>query len=208
MHLPPLQAEPPLVGGILVGGSSRRMGRPKALLPWQGASFLEHIAATLASVVPEVSLLGSCDELPATVARLPAIADAAGIGGPLAGILGAFAARPEAAWLVVTCDQPLLRRATLEWLIGERRPGGIALFSRLVPGRIEPFPGIFEPTALAALAALAATGKTSLQPLALAQQVRVVPVPHGLAGTLRGVNTPEEWAELRRAAEVEAPERA
>ena len=40
-------ALPPLVGGILIGGGSRRMGRPKALLEWDGATFVERIAAAL-----------------------------------------------------------------------------------------------------------------------------------------------------------------
>ena len=189
----------PLVGGILLGGASRRMGSAKALLDWQGESFVERIAATLASVVPEVSLLGRGPDLPARVAGLPTIADVAGVEGPLAGILAALATRPEAAWLVLSCDQPLISQSALEWLIGERRPGRIALFPRLARGRIEPFPGIYEPACLPALLALAGGGRSgSLQPLAELAHVRVVPVPAALAGELRGVNTPEEWAVLRR----------
>jgi molybdopterin-guanine dinucleotide biosynthesis protein A len=192
-------ALPPLVGGLLVGGGSRRMGSAKALLEWEGESFVERIAGVLAEVVPELALLGSALLLPAKVAGLPAISDRAEIQGPLAGLLGAFAARPGAAWLVLTCDQPLVSRAALEWLIGERRANRIAVLPRLAPGRIEPFPGVYEPACLPALAALAGGGRRgSLQPLAELAEVRVVPVPLRLRGELRGVNTPAEWAELRR----------
>mgnify|MGYP003373927082 CR=1 FL=1 len=192
-------ALPPLVGGILIGGGSRRMGSAKALLEWQGESLVERIARVLAGVVPELALLGSGVDLPPRVAGLLRIADRTEAQGPLAGLLGAFAARPSAAWLVLTCDQPLLSRTLLAWLIGERRAGCIAVLPRLAPGRIEPFPGIYEPACLPALVALAGGGRSgSLQPLAELAHVRVVPVPAALAGELRGVNTPEEWAELRR----------
>ena len=38
-----------IVAILLAAGESRRMGRPKALLPWQGASLLEHQIASLRS---------------------------------------------------------------------------------------------------------------------------------------------------------------
>ncbi|MEO8198556.1 MAG: NTP transferase domain-containing protein [Thermoanaerobaculia bacterium] len=197
-------ALPPLVGGILIGGASRRMGRPKALLEWQGESFLERIAGSLAAVVPEVFLLGSGIVLPAGVAGLPVVADVAGVGGPLAGLLSAAAARPDAAWLVLTCDQPLLTPAALAWLIGERRADRIAVLPRLTPGRLEPFPGIYEPGCRAALAGLAMAaaagpaGGASLQPLGETAGVGVVPVPPALAAEFRGVNTLAEWTDLCR----------
>ncbi len=67
---------PPLVGGILIGGASRRMGRPKALLEWEGVTFLERIAAALQAVVPEIVLLGA-DARAAVRGRSPS-----GRGGP------------------------------------------------------------------------------------------------------------------------------
>jgi molybdopterin-guanine dinucleotide biosynthesis protein A len=190
---------PPLVGGILVGGSSRRMGTAKALLDWEGESFIERIARTLSSVVPEIALLGIAAGLPVGVGTLPLIPDQAGAQGPLAGLLGAFAARPEAAWLVLTCDQPRLSSVALDWLIGERRADRIAVLPRLSPRRVEPFPAIYEPHCRRALQALAGPGRTSsLQPLADRDRVHVVPVPPALAEEFRGVNTPAEWSELNR----------
>jgi len=198
---------PPLVGGILIGGASRRMGRPKALLEWEGVTFLERIAAALQAVVPEIVLLGATRELPSAVAHLPVVADRPGprvtVGsqGPLLGLLAAFDFRPGAAWLILTCDQPRLTAATLRWLIAERRPGRIAVLPRRTAACIEPFPGLYEPECRSALEALAAPERRgSLQPLAGTTGVHVVPVPGRLAGELDGVNTAEELAELRRCA--------
>ncbi len=192
---------PPLVGGILVGGGSRRMGSPKALLEWQGESFVERIAGALATAVEEVVLLGSETGLPVTAARLPVVADTAGVRGPLAGLLAAFAARPGAAWLIASCDQPLVDAALLAWLVAERRQGRIAVLPRLAPDRIEPFPGVYEPACRATLAALAGPReRASLQPLAAVPGVHLAQVPARLAGALRGANTPAELADLRRVA--------
>jgi molybdopterin-guanine dinucleotide biosynthesis protein A len=200
-------ALPPLVGGILIGGGSRRMGRPKALLEWDGATFVERIAAALRAVVPEIVLLGAASGLPASLGPLPRIADLPGPPGqqgphgPIRGLLAAFEFRPGAAWLILSCDQPLLTAATLEWLIAERRPGRIAVLARRTPERIEPFPGIYEPGCRSALAALAEPERRgSLQPLAALPGVQVVAVPDRFAAELQGVNTPAELAELRRTA--------
>ncbi len=202
-------ALPPLVGGILIGGGSRRMGRPKALLEWDGATFVERIAAELQAVVPEIVLLGATRELPAAVAHLPVVADRPGprvtVGsqgpqGPLLGLLAAFDFRPGAAWLILTCDQPLLTAATLEWLIAERRPGRIAVLPRRTArSASNRSPASTSPGAGPQLAALAAPERRgSLQPLAALAGVHVVPVPGRLAGELDGVNTAGELAELRR----------
>jgi molybdenum cofactor guanylyltransferase len=196
---------PPLVGGILVGGLSRRMGRAKALLEWRGSTFVERIADLLAAVVPEVVLLGTATGLPAEISALPAVADAPGARGPLAGLLAAFAFRPDSAWLVLTCDQPRLTPATLRWLIGERRSDRLAVLPRLVTSRIEPFPGIYEPACLPTLATLA-TGDSggSLQPLAGLAGAGIVEVPAVHAAELQGINTPEEWEALLRLPDASA----
>ncbi len=201
---------PPLLGGILVGGASRRMGSAKALLEWAGETFVERIARALAATVPELFLFGSGVEMPATLARYAVVPDAAGASGPLAGLLAAFALRPGAAWLMLTCDQPRLDTRTLSWLIGERRGDRIAVLPRLTAERIEPFPGIYEPRCLPELEALAAAAESapaarpgrggSLQPLAGHPDVRIAEVPRRFAGAFLGVNTPAELAVLRRGA--------
>lgn len=193
---------PPLLGGILIGGGSQRMGTAKALLEWEGETFVERIARTLSAVVPELFLFGSGLEMPAALAQHAVVPDAGGASGPLAGLLAAFAIRPGAAWLMVSCDQPLLSTPTLEWLIAERRGDRIAVLPRLTPARIEPFPGIYEPRCHREIAQLAAPGSgSSLQPIGDHPAVRIVGVPPRFAGEFLGANTPEELAFLHSRAD-------
>lgn len=73
--MPHAAALPPLLGGLLVGGGSRRMGRPKALIEVGGISLAERAAAALAPHVERVVLLGG-GPVPAALAGLERLADA------------------------------------------------------------------------------------------------------------------------------------
>ena len=45
-------------GFVLVGGKSSRMGRDKALLPWNGRTFAEHAAGIVAEACGSAALVG------------------------------------------------------------------------------------------------------------------------------------------------------
>ena len=120
--------------------------------------------------------MGRVDVLPQHPVEFARIADDPRARGPLAGLLGGFAARPGRAWLVVACDQPWLDAAALAWLIGERSPRAIAVLPRRGDCGVEPFPAVYEPEAAPALAQLAGCG-SSFQPLAARADVATPRVP-------------------------------
>jgi len=70
---------------VLIGGSSRRMARPKHLLSLDGKLLLDRAVEALAPVVDEVVLLGA-GELPASQAGRARLPDPPGTTGPLAGL--------------------------------------------------------------------------------------------------------------------------
>jgi molybdopterin-guanine dinucleotide biosynthesis protein A len=178
----------PLVGGLLVGGASRRFGSDKALARFEGRTLAERVASALAAVTEEVTLLGG-GPVPPALAGLVRLDDDPRVRGPLAGLLAAFAAHPDRAWLVAACDQPWLDAAALAWLVAERRPGAVAVLPRLDSGGVEPFPGIYEPGAGTVLAGLACTGG-SLQPLAARADVATPLVPSRHARAFADVDVP------------------
>ncbi len=185
-----------LSAGLLVGGASRRFGSAKALAPLAGRPLASRVAATLRTVSPDLVLLGE-GQVPPDLGALPRLADVPGVGGPLAGILAALRLRPPRAWLVAACDQALATPEACAWLLGARGPGVVAVLPRRGAGGIEPLLALYEPAALPLLEALAASGRSSLQPLAGASGVVTPRVPPDLL---------EAWTSFDRAVEVAAAE--
>jgi molybdopterin-guanine dinucleotide biosynthesis protein A len=83
------------------------MGRDKALLPWRGATLLDHAIARLAEVCAEVRIL--CGAAPRYGDRGRALVlDAAAGTGPLGGLAAALASAAGGAALVLGVDLPFV----------------------------------------------------------------------------------------------------
>ena len=120
-----------LIGAILAGGESSRMGHPKAGTLFRGATFFEHVRDALLPLVDELVILGHGEGCDDDVVRL---FDPEGERGPIAGISALKKARPECTGaLVVSCDMPLLTTALLRPLLGEELDRSAAFFVRGSP---------------------------------------------------------------------------
>jgi molybdopterin-guanine dinucleotide biosynthesis protein A len=185
----------PVYGLILAGGSSSRMKRDKAALLYQGKSQLDRaFELALKHVSPVfVSVRASQAEDPSRAHR-PLIIDSVAGEGPIVGIRSALAARPEAAWLVLACDLPFLRDATLERLLAERDASVFATAYRSShDGLPEPLCAIWEPKAGAALADHEAGGGHCPRKFLMRHAARLLdPIDRQ---ALDNVNTPEEYAQ-------------
>jgi molybdopterin-guanine dinucleotide biosynthesis protein A len=105
-------------GIILAGGQSRRMGRDKALIDFQGKPIIAHVIATLRTLSQDVVVVSNrstrYDPLGARVA-----ADYDPPCGPLGGIAAGLQAMDSELAIVVACDMPFLNVSLLRWLIGQ-----------------------------------------------------------------------------------------
>lgn len=191
-------------GCLLIGGKSSRMGCPKHLLPLaDGRVWLERTAALLRRRLKGLVLAGA-GEIPKSLATVPRLEDVAGGQGPLAGIIAAFRHRPEASWLVVACDMPLVTEQSLDWLLAARRPGDWAVMPRLTENaRPQPLLAWYGPKCRQLFEERLAEGKMRLHELAAHPGIRSPLVPAALADNWRNINTPEELAGLRRAGDTE-----
>ncbi|MEM1223567.1 MAG: NTP transferase domain-containing protein [Verrucomicrobiota bacterium] len=115
-----------IYGLVLVGGESRRMGRDKAMLSYDGKQTqLERTAGLLRAVCPRVFISQrKAQSFPTPEGTEPLYDSLTDVKGPLCGILSAAFAYPEADWLVLACDLPFLQVATLEKLIHSYREAG------------------------------------------------------------------------------------
>lgn len=138
---------------VLAGGASRRMGRPKALLPFGDMTLIEHVLNRLAPAFDEV-LVSSNQELPLPHRRVP---DRHPGAGPLAGIeAGLLAARHDLLF-AAACDMPLLTQELAELTLAAAA-GHDAAVPRL-GGRPEPAAAAYRKSALDALTAALDAGR-------------------------------------------------
>lgn len=102
----------PLTGAILVGGDSRRMGRDKATLSWQGRTLLTHVHDLIAPLCNEILLITQRHRHPDSLGTIPVgcrvVNDKLEGRGPLVGIHAALDASRQDRVLVVACDMPWL----------------------------------------------------------------------------------------------------
>ncbi len=191
-RLPAMWRSVPVLGGVLIGGTSARMGRSKHLLTLGGTTFLARVAGALAPATAAVVLLGE-GELPEGAAGFARLADAPGVAGPMAGILAAMRWAPDRAWVVAACDLPRVTPAAVEWLLAQRAPGRWAVIPRVGPG-VEPLLALYEPQARLPLERLAQSGARAPRLLAGHPRACVLAPPDQLAPCWANVNTPEDLA--------------
>ncbi len=99
-----------LIGVVLAGGKSSRMGRDKALLPYQAGTLLANQVAHLAPLCAQVYVSGHYDGFDCIQDQLAGI-------GPLAGVHAAAKQFPACALVFMPVDMPLLDTAHLKALI-------------------------------------------------------------------------------------------
>ncbi len=185
--------EAPVYGLVLAGGRSTRMRADKAALTYQGHTQLERAMGLLGELVPRAFVSVRADQADEPLrARYPRIVDRRENIGPIAGLLAAQGEHPQAAWLVLACDLPLLDRATLEHLLRARDPRRLATAYRSSHDALpEPLCAIYEPASSGPLAAHLAAGRNCPRKFLLSADVKVLEEPNPRA--LDNVNTPEEY---------------
>ena len=131
-------------GVILAGGKSRRMGRPKALLPWRDATLIEEVAARIGPETAEILVVtNDPGSLPPLEARL--VGDIFPGRGPLGGLhSGLYHSRTP--WiLLVACDQPFISPPFLRFLSRTARATTAdAVVPSLKEGLLEPLQAAYN----------------------------------------------------------------
>lgn len=181
-----------LYGGLLLGGRSSRMGKPKQLLRFGGRTLGEIAAQALAKLGDAKRVALGSGALPLAMPQLP---DPPGLAGPAAALIAAHRWVPAAGWIVAACDHPWLRAEHIAWLAAQRQPGRWAVIPRQSDGHYCPTLALYEPQALEALDRNpCADRESSVRPLVLLEmpQTFIVEPPAELAEGWKNVNTPEE----------------
>jgi molybdopterin-guanine dinucleotide biosynthesis protein A len=186
-------ARPPLYGLVLAGGKSQRMGADKAELAYHGKPQWQHAADLLQPHCEEVFV--SVREARQRPGHFPEIVDAFAGLGPYGAILSAFREKPDAAWLVVACDLPLLNSEGLAQLVKKRQSSQLATaFHNPATGWPDPLLTIWEPRAYPAMLQFLAQGYSCPRKVLINSPIAEIPVPEEVPQLLENANTPEERA--------------
>jgi molybdenum cofactor guanylyltransferase len=182
-------------GIVLAGGRSSRMGRSKALLPFDGEPLIAHTVRTLRSLFTDIVVVAAPDqELPALPATI--VYDDVAHQGPVAGIYhGLGAARGDVAY-VTSCDAVFLDPRLIRFVLSQIEDHDVA-----VPhwdGRFQPLHAAYRRSVRPHLERQLTIG--DLRPVHLFDNVRTRRIGEGELRTIDpegwsffNMNTPEDY---------------
>ncbi len=191
-----MQNIPPVYGLVLAGGKSTRMGKDKGLISYHGKAQREYMAEMLDELCSKTFLSFRADQNPDAKTDFPILKDRFEGLGPFGAILSAFREEPEAAWLVVACDLPMLDKATLNRLLTERDSSQFATCYRSpVNAFPEPLVALWEPKAYPVALQFLAQGYSCPRKVLINSPVKELEVSDG--SKLLNVNTPEDMKSMK-----------
>ncbi|MGB0929452.1 MAG: NTP transferase domain-containing protein [Chitinophagales bacterium] len=188
---------PPLYGLVLAGGKSQRMGRDKGLIDYHGKAQREYTGDMLQSVCEKVFLSCRPEQAVQIQSEYQILSDVMLGLGPFGAIVSAFQHNPNAAWLVVACDLPLLDQNTLKYLTENRNPSKIATaFHNPATNFPEPLITVWEPKSYLTLLQFLVQGYSCPRKVLINSDIEVLEVLD--TAKLKNVNRPEEYEEVKR----------
>ena len=152
---------------ILTGGKSSRMGRPKALLPFNGEPLIVYIVRALQQLFPDIVVVAAPEqELP----RLPAtlVRDEVPFQGPVGGIYYGLKAAGRECCFVTSCDVAFPNFSLIANLVSQ-----ISAYDVVVPywqNRFQPLHAVYRRSVLPLLKEQLERGE--LRPIFLYDKVR------------------------------------
>lgn len=188
-----------LVGVVLAGGKSSRLGRDKARILFEGQDLLSRTAGLLRSVTPEVWVMGRDPadhglHLPWRLDDIPG-------KGPVGGIITALRVLDRPC-LVLSCDLPFIERADLERLLQARAACAQAVlmttYGQIETEYIESLVAIYEPEVLPVLEDAVARGEHKLSRIVPRERRCHVPYSQEQALPFFNINYPADLALMRK----------
>jgi len=189
---------------VLAGGKSTRMGTDKALILFDGQTFLERAMVVARSVSPEVSIVGD----PEKYGRFaPCIPDLYPNCGPLGGIHAALHSSGAELNLMVAVDLPFITAGLLQFLLARAGQSETAIVTipRAARG-LQPLCAVYRRDFVVPAEQALRSGHYKIGDLFSPQNAEVIEEDALLAAgfsakMFQNLNTPEDLTEATKKAE-------
>jgi molybdopterin-guanine dinucleotide biosynthesis protein A len=136
-----------VVGCILAGGKSSRMGSDKCFLVFDGLSLIERAVNLLRAVFHTV-VVSSGKQRELAFLGVPILPDIKKECGPLGGIHAAFVHTGAARLFVLACDMPFVSVELVRHIVAH---AGTSATIPTMNGRVQPLCGLYERDCLPAI---------------------------------------------------------
>ena len=197
-----------ILGAVLAGGESRRMGCNKATLPFHGKHLIKSVIDPLKSVFPEVIIVSNTQQT-YDFLKLPVLMDIIPKCGPLGGIYTALVHGNGRPIFVIACDLPLISKELIQHILNyDVSQKSTSVCSKKKPtakipiqkDRLHPLCGWYSSECLDLIKKN--LEQRQLKVLNFLKQIHTIPVPLTSEKTLDGkdllfnVNTEEKYQHL------------
>ena len=192
---------------VLAGGLSRRLGRDKAVVPFDGIPLIGRVIGRLSYLTAETVVVVNSEaraaELPLPHSARTAV-DIYPDSGSLGGIYTGLSAAANDWGFVVACDMPFLNAGLIEYMLGLRE--GCDAVVPILDGYPEPTHAAYSRTCLPHIERRLKAGQLKIAGFFDDVRVKYIPVSEIDVYdrdhlSFFNVNTPEDLARARRLAE-------
>lgn len=178
-----------LIGVVLAGGASTRMGTDKSRIVYHSQSQYKHVFELLSKYCDKVYV--SCKANAGIPGHFNPIEDVFQFTSPLNGIATVVRKNPRHALLAVAVDMPFVDDDTIAYLIRHRDPSKIATCFQDSDGkRPEPMLAVWEPAGYALMEDFIRIGEISPRKFLEQNSANIIKAPS--QSVLANINTPEE----------------
>ena len=176
-----------LTGNILAGGQSRRMGTPKAWIPYHGLPEVIRLNELLSHFCEKTVI--SINDWPENAPRLMHFPDAPEYAdsGPIGGVLTAYT-RFKSPLLVLGCDYPMITHDLIQTLISARDESKMATAFLNDAKVAEPLIAIYETSGLEQLKQDYQSGHQSIKHFLHQADCKLLPAPI----EIKSIDTPND----------------
>lgn len=188
--------DPEVTGVILAGGRSRRMGRDKATLKWDGATLFERALALMQCFFGSVLIAGDRPDL--TRPGVPYFADpfpGSALGGLFTGLV-----RASTPWIFAApCDMPCADPELVRRLLARRE--GVDIVVPCTPAGPEPVFALYNQSCREPIRQMLTEDRFRIADLFSRMRVATLEchdLPLDWERALCNVNTPEEFHRLKK----------